>query len=75
MPEKGLYRRGDGCSPGQFLASIIRGQHGEMAGSTNEDFSVVDERARNRTDSREAIFSNANDREPLLHKMVPFHNF
>ena len=31
------------------------------------------ERASNWTDSRESIFSNANDREPLLHAMVPLH--
>ena len=34
---------------------------------------MVDERASNWTYSRESIFANANDREPLLHVMVPLH--
>jgi hypothetical protein len=44
-----------------------------MAGATNEDFSVVDQGTSNGADTRESIFANANDREPLLHGMVPSH--
>ena len=56
-----------------FSRASSGGQHAEMACSTNEDCSVVDEGASHWTDSRESIFSNANDREPLLHGMVPSH--
>jgi hypothetical protein len=44
-----------------------------MAGSTNEELSVVDERTGNLTYARETIFANANNREPLLHGMGPSH--
>jgi hypothetical protein len=42
-----------------------------MAGSANEHFSVVDERASDWTDTSQSIFANANNREPFLHWIVP----